>query len=51
VAARVDLQPKVQWQCARVVDPGLDLFQMAARVEDGKPEGFRVLFISQPEAL
>jgi hypothetical protein len=37
VATRVDLQPKAQWQCARVADSGLDLFQMAASAEDGKP--------------
>jgi hypothetical protein len=37
MAARVDLQPKARWQCARVADPGLDLFQMAVRVEGGKP--------------
>jgi hypothetical protein len=37
VAARVDLQPKARWQCARVADSALDLFQMAANVEDGKP--------------
>jgi hypothetical protein len=36
-AVRVDLQPKARWQCAWVADSGLDLFQMAASVEDGKP--------------
>jgi hypothetical protein len=35
-AARVDLQLKVRWQCARVADSWLDLFQMAVNVEDGK---------------
>jgi hypothetical protein len=35
--ARVDLQPKAWWLCARVADSWLDLFQMAASVEDGKP--------------
>jgi hypothetical protein len=33
----MDLQPKARWQCARVADSGLDLFQMAESVEDGKP--------------
>jgi hypothetical protein len=37
VAARVDLQPKAWWQCARVADSWLDLFQMAVSVEHGKP--------------
>jgi hypothetical protein len=36
-AVRVDMQPRARWQCARVADSRLDLFQMAARVEDGKP--------------
>jgi hypothetical protein len=36
-AARVDLPPRAQWQCARVADSGQDLFQMATNVEDGKP--------------
>jgi hypothetical protein len=34
---RVDLQPRARWSCARVADSGVDLFQMAVRVEDGKP--------------
>jgi hypothetical protein len=33
----VDLQPRVQWQCARVANSWLDLFQMAGNAEDGKP--------------
>jgi hypothetical protein len=36
-AARVDLQPRAQWQCALVANSWLDLFQMAVSVEDGKP--------------
>jgi hypothetical protein len=37
MAARVDQQPKARWQCARVADSWLDIFQVAANVEDGKP--------------
>jgi hypothetical protein len=36
-AARVDLEPRAQWQCARVANFWLDLFKMAANVADGKP--------------
>jgi hypothetical protein len=35
VAARVDLQPMARWQCARVADSWLDLFQMTTNAEDG----------------
>jgi hypothetical protein len=37
VAVHMDLQPKARWQCARVAHSWLDLFQMAASVEDGQP--------------
>jgi hypothetical protein len=36
VAARVDLQPKAQWQCAQEADSWLDLFRMAANAGDEK---------------
>jgi hypothetical protein len=36
-AVHVDLQPRAHWQCARVATSWLDLFQMAANAEDGKP--------------
>jgi hypothetical protein len=40
VVVLVDLQPRAQWQCARVANSWLDLFQMAANAEDGNPKGF-----------
>jgi hypothetical protein len=35
--ARVDVWPKMRWQCARAAKSWLDLFKPTANAEDGKP--------------